>query len=779
MAYGLRLKIEYRDRNDILTAINIYQDGFTGVADVRTANQGIRIEWGDQGGEGMPVIYGSSCTICFDAEFDYEFLYLFSSNAKLHRVDIEKNEAIFWTGFIEPDGWSEPLISPPYAVQCTAYDGLGFLKDTPFLDADGLVYTGKKTIFEILKICLLKTGLDITIHTGIDWQEQLQEAGTDLTKVHKVNCDAFLDLSCYEVLEKLLPECRIFQRSARWWVISNTNFYRYTIDYFTTYPDGSTAIESLVSAADGYWFEDQATMEILPAFKHLNVVQNYGVIENLIINGSFDKFNNGQFEGWIETGVTPRQIDLNKDGDKYVFLWGTYWPEEPITHDTNIAPSRYIAKTLSVKQSTSVFKLSLNYGLIGAEKKACEMFITCKLIGANHSYFIKYKPTELDNEGFEWWIDDGLKYWIIENGIHQPSSLGFISLSAHNKKNFEGNYYKTPDNVSAYGFDKIVDHFESFTAAVEGIPEDGTLELKLYVPYTNEFLILGSAFTGIKLELLTTDEERYPETTAYKITNSVLNNYVPEDAEMLIGDYPDLANSDIMFKGGLSRLDNSHTTGWRQIGTTDYHTYAEFIALIRGAYQKIPRQAYQVRMADMIPTLNMVIWDVNNSDRRLLENGITYDDRMQAVEGRYIELFAINFTGLTVISATEFDSKTGKAKGDTTTKTISANPINAAQRVTLIDSTGAIVSLPGHLYENDFEINEGKNDGFTRLQIKKEAITPYNMNQAAGQLQFSITSIAEANFEGNPNRVKFSAGKFLIHNFNALDKDNRLTAIQL
>jgi len=313
MAYGLRLRIEYKDINEILTRINIYQDGYSGAADVRSANAGMRVEWGDQGGEGMPLVYGSACTIYFDAEFDYEFLYLFSNDSKKHRVDVEKAGALFWTGYIEPDGYSEPLIATPYPVECTAYDGLGFLKDTLFLDDSGAAYTGKKTLFEILKICLLKTGLDLPINTAIDWEEILQEAGTDLMKVHKSNCDNYAEQSCYEVIELILRECRILQRLGQWWVISNSNFNRNLIAYFRTNTDGSTTTGTFDPTASGFWYEGQATMEILPALKYLVVIQNYGYIENVIMNGSFDNFSNGIFEGWENMNVIPKQLPLIKD----------------------------------------------------------------------------------------------------------------------------------------------------------------------------------------------------------------------------------------------------------------------------------------------------------------------------------------------------------------------------------------------------------------------------------------------------------------------------------
>ena len=767
MAYGLRLQIEYKDRNDILTTINIYQDGYTGEPDTRTASAGAKFDWGDQAGKENPCVYGSSCTIYFTAEVDFEFTYLFSSDAQKHMVEILKAGNLYWFGYIEPDSWGEPLQSVPYNVQCTAYDGLGFLKNSPFLDASEEVYTGKKTIFDILKICLLKTGLDLTIHTGIDWQEELQTANTDLTKVHQLNCDAFIDLNCYEVLEKILPECRIFQRSGRWWVISNTNFYRYTIDYFTTTPEGVVTSESLVSAADGWWFEGLPKMLIIPALKHLNVIQNFGLNSNLILNGSFEKFNaeSNTFENWIKYNdvQTIRRI-LNDDNDKYIIVLGReypYWQSQQIYR---------IANSLAIKASASSMKLSMSFAALGAEGKSLNVYIRVKLTGEStiiHRLVYETSATE-SKLNLTWVHDDPVS-------LHPRYQM--IPLQSHSRySEADSLYMQAVDTVACYPLEKITDHFENFSAVVAGIPEDGLLEISLYDAYTPYAEILGVCYTGINVELLTDEEEQYPETTSYKVISDEKNNFVPEDLELLIGDYPDISNSDIMFRGGISLLDNTHTTGWRQIGTTTYYTFAEFISLMRAAGQKIPRQSYQVRLTDIIPTLNMTIWDAANSDKRLLENGITYDDRMQAVDGRYVELFAVDFTGLTVIQATEFD-KTGTAKGESTTTIITAKPINAADRVTIIDDNGAIVSKPAFLDNKYYEVKEldpELDDGLGRVQPANKGLPPYALDFDAALPSFSIqAALVETNVDDIANKVKFNAGTITMHQALALDKTDR------
>jgi len=724
MAYGLRLRIEYKDINEVLTRINIYQDGYPGTADVRYAHSSFKAEWGDQGSEGMPLVYGSSCTLYFDAEIDYEFLYIFAADARKHLVAIEKASSLLWTGYIEPNAWSEPLTATPYPVECTAYDMLGFLNKISFTDDLGVAYDGKKTWFDILKICLLKTGLDLTINTAIDWKELDKTEGTDLLKVHQANCDAFVGLSCYEVIEQLLHECRIMQRSGQWWIISNSNWVNETFPYFTTTPAGSTSSGTLNPTASGFWVEGEMTMEMLPAIKQLVVVQDYGYKENLAKNGSFADYNDEltRFEGWINNGVTPQQRALNDDGEKYVYIPGIDYPDTFGNQGYGLITDS-IEKQLQVSATTSMFSLSLKYAEMGAlgSKISSLMFISVKLIGTSETYYLRRSPWVRQEQEFEWvtagdWHygelgDDRITLKSTLKQSNDPKYYVWLDGYMHEGEDLPKLYYNTFENVTAYPADKIADHFESFKASVMGIPVSGTLELFLYVPYTNRPQIGGSCFTGIKIEILDEAAEKYPSTKSFKVINSLRNNYVPEDITTLIGDYPDMPNSDLIYSGGISRLDNSHTEGWALQGDTTYYTHSELIARLMASAQRMPRQSYQARLADMIPRMNLVIEDENNPGIRLIENGITYDDRYQAIDGRYTEILTIDFSEQTLETAITFDTPTNLTTGSS-----SAAPVNVEERVTIIDEKSATVSNPGYLDADYFESVTSEEDGLTRIR---------------------------------------------------------------
>jgi hypothetical protein len=744
MSYGLRIRLEYKDINEVLTQINVYQQDYAGIADVRFAHAAFQAEWGDSGSaNNLPLIYGSSVTVFLDAEFDYEFQYMFSANSKKHRVEIVKGGNLLGKWFVEPDSWNEPLIATPYPCQFTAYDGLGYLADVDY------VPDGRKSVQTILEEILASTGLGLPVNVNIDWVE----AGGSGYIEKTIDTDVFEDMSCYDVLEQLFGACRIYQRAGEWRI------------------DTNKAISEKAANCDP-WVENEPSLATLPALKQLTVVQDWGYNENLIPNGSFDEFNSTSkvFDGWLNIDIVPQQRDLDKEGGKFIYLPGCQWPASFSNKGYGLL-TKGVKGSLPVMQTESVLKINLKYALLSLAPvdrrysqgfPASMMFITVKVAGDTGSYYLRRKPYVLKDAEFEW-INYNNKPSQEDDKITLGSRLEVSKASGH-----KGEYYNTFETIAAWPFEKVQEHFETFVATGTGIPATGVLEIYLYVAYTNTTSLGGACYTGVKLEILDETQEEYPTEQKIVIVNDPANNETPDDLNLNVGDYPDVANAKIIYKGGFRRSSGVPTTLWGG------YTFAEFIGRNIVAAQASPRQSYQVRLADVIPTDLIVVEDPNNPGKLFVENGFVYNDDYQACEGSFSELIDFDIDALT----STIENSLAKPKERTRRKT--ADSANIEERVTLLDSVGAKVSTPGYLYENDFEIKklpEDLEDGLTRLQIKRGAITPYNLDQAAGQLQFSMTSVAEVNYGGNANQVKFSAGQFLIHNYNAQDKDSRLIAL--
>ena len=734
-----------------MTQINIYRRDYSGTADVRYAPSAFTAEWGDQGSSDSlpPCVYGSSVTVYLDAEIDFEYLELFSSDSRKHLVEIKKGGVVFGKWFIEPNAWSEELIAPPYGCQFTAYDGLGYLSDWNYTP------NGRQTIGAIIESILNDVGLGLAINYDIDYAGD----GGDNFINDTIDTTIYEGKKQGDVLKDLLKGCRIYQRAGEWCIVSNSKLSQKT----ETYTD--------------YWREDTATLDILPALKTLTVKQDLGYQKNVLSNGSFEKYNKelALFESWLNLSVTPQQLELNKDGDKYVYIPGKQYPGWFSDEGYGLI-NNGLSKSLAVSQTESKINLELKYALMGS-KYSCYMFITVELIGATDSYYLQRVPYFETTEPQWEWINYTEK-------LHPGSA--HICLKTHSEVSkkkgitLDHPYYNAFDKVTAWPADKIVDHFENFKAVINGFPADGDLKIKLWVPYTDRAEIGGSCFTAVTLTLLDEESQEYPTENTYVITNDENNNEVPSDIQLKTGDYPAIINRKVVYHGGFRQADDeTPTTLWTYPGSAIAYTYAEFIGRSLAATMAKPRQTYKAKLADVIPLDLVVFSDPENPGKLFLETGLTYNDETQQCDGKYAEILDFNIDQFTVENSTITVLPATAKEPEKVAKVE-----NIEERVQLIDENGALVSAPGYLYVKDFEYKPGDpelltEDGKTRLRLAREAVTPYNLDQAAGQLQFSLTSVCEVNYGDNANQVKFNAGKFLIHNWNALAKDERLIALAL
>lgn len=747
MAYGLRLRLEHDDFLGKTTRFDISKRDYTGIADVRTleGKEPAKITYGDKSAAELPTIYGSELVLQFFAEFDMEFLYLFTADSKEYRVDKYYDSALVWSGFIAPENWSEPLIATPYQVTATATDGLGNLKNVTFPDyTDG---TTRLSIIKIIAVILQQTGLQLPINTCIDWQEVEQTAGTDAMAEHYETIKPLAGKSSYEVLTDQLPNCRIFQRLGQWWVISYSALQDDTITY-NNYDASGTLVEAdktIGVKASGYWIENEPNLDILPAIKQLIVIQDFGLNDNLIDNGSFTKYDPdiNEFDGWTNVLVTPQQRKLDTDGNKYVYLPGSQYPGAFADHLFGNL-TKGIKKEFRIKQTESIFKMSLSYALmsevsspLSASFPASMMFIQVKLIASGVTYYLRRKPYVEKSPEFEWSIYSGTTP-MGDDKITLGSGLKKSSAAGHS-----GEYYNTYNVITPYTPDQIGDHFNTFSATTPGIPASGTLEITMYVAYTNTTKKGGACYTGLEVNLLDEEEESYPTQESYKVVNDANNNYKPEDLTITIGDYPDIQNAEIIYKYGLQRADESHTTAWSIPSSANNYTFAELIARLISAQQVLPRQVYSIRLTEITPTLAMIISDINETGLRLLETGMTYDNRMAAVEGNYIELPLIDIDNFDVEVATEFDDKTGTAVNTAAPSTSTAKPVNTEKAASIVDANGTLVDAPGYFDGDYFYGETSEDDGITRIKslkrlIDRNPITDYVEPIAVGSNSVAI-----------------------------------------
>jgi hypothetical protein len=196
-----------KDITGALFEIEISDEDFTGTAQELKMGSSPLLRM-DDGGR----IKGTSLEFSLLSETAGALADLYTTDPFKLKVELKKDSSVIWTGYILREQYSEDYVKPPYAINVTAADGLGILKEIEF-DLEG-----QKTPIELFYAAFNKVHLplDLAVYskliafTGDGMPERwLETCSFDVT--------GFAE-DYYEMLENLLDtlNAHITQRGNRW-----------------------------------------------------------------------------------------------------------------------------------------------------------------------------------------------------------------------------------------------------------------------------------------------------------------------------------------------------------------------------------------------------------------------------------------------------------------------------------------------------------------------------------------------------------------------------------
>jgi len=184
----------------------------------------------------LDTIRGTGLNLQLEANPLLTFEEFSEADEKTYTVTVKKGNQIIFNGFLKPDGVTQSFVRDIWVVDLDFIDGLGTLKDLAFVKPNGLNYTGKMSMFEVIQGCLARTGLVMTINTFIDVY-YLEYAGTNILKDTYLSADRFFKIdaqttgggttmTCEEVLNSILNlfSACITQQDGYWWVYRPNDF---------------------------------------------------------------------------------------------------------------------------------------------------------------------------------------------------------------------------------------------------------------------------------------------------------------------------------------------------------------------------------------------------------------------------------------------------------------------------------------------------------------------------------------------------------------------------
>jgi hypothetical protein len=263
-------------------------------------------------GTGLDISLEANQIVTFD-----EFLL---NGEFFYKTELLKNNQIIFEGYIKPDGIQQNYVNDEWLVNVESVDGLGLLKDLSFVQTNGLRFTGKMSIYNVIKACLDRTRLSMVINTSTEI-EYIDYAGTNILKDVYVNSDRFIKnkddivlMDCNEVLTSMLNLSSgvITQQDGQWWIYRPNDL---ELNGFTTFINQTTNISflknlnaSLGSQINNFYphhCDANQQIEVKGAISAYRLNYQYGFLDGFVDNPNLNHDTDMIFENWTTNPALP------------------------------------------------------------------------------------------------------------------------------------------------------------------------------------------------------------------------------------------------------------------------------------------------------------------------------------------------------------------------------------------------------------------------------------------------------------------------------------------
>jgi hypothetical protein len=706
MSYGLKYILHYEtERYGTDIRVLISEKDYTGASAPKKIGAG-RIQLSmDKDGQ----VKGSTLDFSIQADTDMEFANFFTLDNKAHKVELEFNHGIVWTGYIVSDQYSEPFIAPPYDVQVMATDGLGLLKNEKF-ELSGMV-----SRFEAIRYCIDKIGIAYPYAININiWEERMNITGHNMLDQLYFQAEILSGKTCYEAIQAILPEnCFINQANGHWMIERPTDR---TLPRYVFNADGTpsqetynwhTFLRNLGTVAQAESDHSRLypignlMLEMQSAWRKFTIKQNYGKRDSFFRNADFTKGTSN----WTPTGSFLSIKNMTDIGDFAVL------------DSAGTMTADHISQSIPVKASLSAITFAINYATVGY------------VFDPNLTPAEEYTANNTIEQDLRFQLSlfsEGVTYYLDQNGWSQTEK--FIKIS---------------QTTSAPSFSAI--NFQEFKIVASQLPGNGILTVKIY---TVQEVLFGDG--GYSFNYLCVKSVQYfdNQITAYPTseeTTVVLNENTSESEktiELMPVDLPDFENANLYFDNGNYVEIGGEYLSANKWGSTSVR-YLEYMSAYMAYLYQSPKQVLKGEISGWLE-LNSYIYHALSDKIFMIDKG-TWNVLEHTFTLDLIELPEGEFS---------FDDYQ-QTLPEPFTPSIDTTDIPANQIKTIDGSFE--VPLP--------------NTSTPLIVARKRTIDPHKMDFDSGTPQFSIQdAVVETNVGDLQNSVHIDAGKIINHHYSSLDR---------
>lgn len=350
MAYGQKYSVTFATRADKDVELKIWQDGYVGtIIDLQGA--GLNLEYIPNSDNPYEPIFASQLGISIDFTDELSDIINFTNiDDRYNYVEMYVDSVIEWVGFIINDNVQVSYSTGRKIATFNATDGLGMLKDIPFVPPVGnLGVNDTNSLLTILRTCFNSIGYKNnrnTITMCSYFANGMSDRGVESWRDPFVQTymayrnfleDEYNYTNCLDIISNIAKSfgCRVFQANAKWWIVS-VNEFAETNAYYTEYSttgtrvdngdsnliNTSSTIQPYLTNTSGLYFIDNSQLKILnKGFYKIIAEGNVETAENYIPNGNLEDNDGTEATYWTRssTGDGTCLLQQNTILDYYYF----------------------------------------------------------------------------------------------------------------------------------------------------------------------------------------------------------------------------------------------------------------------------------------------------------------------------------------------------------------------------------------------------------------------------------------------------------------------------
>jgi hypothetical protein len=276
----------------------------------------------------LDTIRGTGIDLSLEANSQLTFDEFLLADEFTYKTELVKSGQIIFNGYIKPDGVQQSFVADQWLINIESTDGLGALKDLSFVQTNGLPFLDKLSMFDVIKACLDRTRLTMTINSSVNLG-YLGYEGENILKDTYINSERFIKdsndnvlMDCNDVMNSILNlfSAVITQENGQWWVYRPNDISNGIVEFINNDTDVkftkniSYTLGSQINNFYPHHCGANQQIEVEGAISAYRLNYQYGLLDGYISNKNLKHDGLLNYAGWNELTYFNEKV-VNIPGD--------------------------------------------------------------------------------------------------------------------------------------------------------------------------------------------------------------------------------------------------------------------------------------------------------------------------------------------------------------------------------------------------------------------------------------------------------------------------------